>query len=617
MKFLNLILICVFFFYACETDESQTMQAAESEETIVPETFPKKAIPNELFQDISDNWKRAASVSGSYDKDNLEATGEGEILFNATKGQNLVMDIDHGDLELELDFMVPKGSNSGIYLQGRYEIQILDSWRKENLRVEDLGSVYSDYDEEKQISSNGKAAGVNASKAPGLWQHFSIVFRAPKFDEDGKKIKNAVFEKVHLNGLLIHENIEVPLPTRSGLAKDEVSTGPLMLQGDHGQVAFKNIRYKKMGFDTLSVTDLTYSVFTGEDYTELPNFDSLTPIKQGSAKFMDSLQGLAEERNFFAMIFEGKLNIPKSGDYLFTSLIDDGGEVFINGELILRNGRVEFEGQTLREIVSLDEGEHDIKVTYFQNVWGSSIMLYAEGPEIPKHRFGHKIRVPNQRKPKPPILKLADESVEVQRGYVNHNSNKKTHVLSVGHPAGINYSYDLTESNILNVWRGEFADVSNMWSGRGNSQLLVPLNAVTSLEAGVPIATLNKASSPWPTFKSDKFRNNGYAIDESGIPTFRSTFDGIIMSDKFVNSKDGNLSRSITFETTMDTKNTWYKIAESDYIRKIEDGMYDVGGTYYIRQIDGQEWKLRDSNERSELIMSVSPGAKISYELIW
>ena len=85
---------------------------------------------------------------------------------------------------------------------------------------------------------------TNAAKAPGEWQSFDIVFRAPRFNADGKKTEDAKFVSVKLNGKTIHENVAAPKPTGSELPGGEKPTGPIMLQGDHGPVAFRNIRAK-------------------------------------------------------------------------------------------------------------------------------------------------------------------------------------------------------------------------------------------------------------------------------------------------------------------------------------------------------------------------------------
>jgi hypothetical protein len=85
---------------------------------------------------------------------------------------------------------------------------------------------------------------MNASKKPGEWQKFVIDFQAPKFEGE-KKTVNGKFIKVTLNDQVIHENVELPKQTPGGLTGKEVPTGPLMLQGDHGPVAFRNIKITK------------------------------------------------------------------------------------------------------------------------------------------------------------------------------------------------------------------------------------------------------------------------------------------------------------------------------------------------------------------------------------
>ncbi len=87
---------------------------------------------------------------------------------------------------------------------------------------------------------------MNACKAPGEWQTLEIVFRAPRFDAEGNKTVNARFEKVVLNGTLIHDNVEVAHPTGDNWTKKEHATGPLYFQADHGPVAFRNVRVRAL-----------------------------------------------------------------------------------------------------------------------------------------------------------------------------------------------------------------------------------------------------------------------------------------------------------------------------------------------------------------------------------
>ncbi len=168
------------------------------------------------------------------------------VLVNGPIGRtsNLISEAEWGDVEAHVEFMVPKGSNSGVYFQGRYEIQVFDSWGVAEPKFSDCGGIYQRYDENKNRGWEGKAPRVNASKAPGEWQAFDVVFRAPRFDETGRKTANALFVKVSHNGVVIHENVEVTGPTRAASFQDEKPLGPLMLQGDHGPVAYRNIRIR-------------------------------------------------------------------------------------------------------------------------------------------------------------------------------------------------------------------------------------------------------------------------------------------------------------------------------------------------------------------------------------
>jgi len=136
-----------------------------------------------------------------------------------------------GDVLVELEVMIPKGSNSGVYLMGEYEVQVLDSFGKQQIGPGDMGGVYKT-----------SAPKVNACKPAGEWQKFVIDFRAPKFDASGNKTQNAKFVKVSLNDQVLHENVEVVGPTPAFLTGKEAATGPLMFQGDHGPVTYRNIK---------------------------------------------------------------------------------------------------------------------------------------------------------------------------------------------------------------------------------------------------------------------------------------------------------------------------------------------------------------------------------------
>jgi len=167
-----------------------------------------------------------------------------DAILNGPTGRtaNLFSRQEFGDVRAHVEFMVSKDSNSGVYLMGRYEVQVFDSWQKppEYPGIE-CGGIYQRWDENGNKGFEGHSPRVNASKTPGQWQTFDIVFRAPRFDKNGRKITNARLEKVVHNGVLVHRDVELTGPTRASAYDDEKSTGPLMLQGDHGPVAYRNL----------------------------------------------------------------------------------------------------------------------------------------------------------------------------------------------------------------------------------------------------------------------------------------------------------------------------------------------------------------------------------------
>jgi len=141
-----------------------------------------------------------------------------------------------GKFKLHVEFRVPyepggKGQgrgNSGVYVQGRYEVQVLDSYGLVS-KNNDCGAIY-------EVA----APKVNACKAPTVWQTYDIEFTAPKF-ENGKKTEPARMTVSH-NGITIHDDVPIPVDnTRAGMGGDPSAPGPILLQ-DHGHpVQYRNI----------------------------------------------------------------------------------------------------------------------------------------------------------------------------------------------------------------------------------------------------------------------------------------------------------------------------------------------------------------------------------------
>jgi sugar phosphate isomerase/epimerase len=191
-------------------------------------------------------WQIVGDVFKKPDNEKLLGSKPGKgIVVNGPTGRtsHLFSKAEFGDVTAHIEFMIPKESNSGVYFMGRYEIQVLDSWQKESdYAGNECGGIYQRWDDNRTPQGyEGHSPRVNVSKPPGEWQTFDVVFRAPRFDSEGRKISNARFEKVIHNNIVVHEDVEATGPTRASAYNDEKPTGPLMLQGDHGPVAYRNI----------------------------------------------------------------------------------------------------------------------------------------------------------------------------------------------------------------------------------------------------------------------------------------------------------------------------------------------------------------------------------------
>lgn len=171
------------------------------------------------------------------------------ILINGVKGSapDLVTKERFGDIEVHLEFCIPKGSNSGIKFHAHYEIQICDSFGKEKVDGSDCGGVYprAELKPKYMHIDHGIGPKVNACKAPGEWQTIDVIFLSPKFDAAGKKIANARIVKATLNGKIIHENQDLETPTGHNYKNKEFAVGPLFLQGDHGPVAVRSFKVRE------------------------------------------------------------------------------------------------------------------------------------------------------------------------------------------------------------------------------------------------------------------------------------------------------------------------------------------------------------------------------------
>jgi hypothetical protein len=157
------------------------------------------------------------------------------------KGGSIHTQKQFGDQQIHLEFAAPspaKGEgqdrgNSGVYIQGTYELQVLDSYNNKTYIDGMCGAIYKEY-----------PPLVNANREPGQWQVYDIVFHAAKLDASGKVVKKANVT-VLFNGVLIQDHVEI-IPSFGGLNTTDTPRGPLMLQDHNHPVKFRNIWIREL-----------------------------------------------------------------------------------------------------------------------------------------------------------------------------------------------------------------------------------------------------------------------------------------------------------------------------------------------------------------------------------
>ena len=187
------------------------------------QTYPWTAVRAPALRRVkAPVWGKPVSLFNGKNLNGWHALGENQwvaeagVLRSPKTGSNLVTDDSFSDFKLHIEFRYEKGSNSGVYLRGRYEVQIADSKGLEPLAGE-FGAVYGFLPPSEQVA-----------KEAGVWQSYDITLI-------GRMVT------VVANGKMVICNQEIPGITGGALNSKEGEPGPLLLQGDHGPIAFRNI----------------------------------------------------------------------------------------------------------------------------------------------------------------------------------------------------------------------------------------------------------------------------------------------------------------------------------------------------------------------------------------
>ncbi len=557
------------------------------------------------FENPSKSWEEAGGIvvnplDGSYD---LEK-GDG-IFVNLPskkhKGEDIRTRGEYGDFDLSFEYMMFPGSNSGVYMQGRYEIQLLDSWKKQNPTSADNGGIYERWIEEEQSGYEGRAPRQNASRAPGLWQEMNISFQAPKFNAAGEKIANARILSITLNGVEIQNDVELSGPTR-GAWGAESAEGPIRIQGDHGRIAFRNMKITTFDNPVPEITEMTYEVYKGL-FTEVPDLSTLEPVASGSAEIMTPAVNTV--KGPFLLRYTGKLDIKTAGEYDFGAMFNGGaGRLMIDGNEVIAVREWGGDGKA-----SLSAGEHDFELLYGKLYdWAATGLRFAtKGPGIRWKSF-HDENV-NMVTASSQIYVHAPA---VHRSFVDiPGGTRLIRAVSVGTEAGIHYTYDMDHGAIVEGWHGDFMNATPMWDNRGDGSAR-PLGAVTMLDGNnLIVGKGNWGSDTTGT----SYRPRGYRLEGPTTPVFMYDVFGGKVSDEIVSAADGGgLNRTIKTEGL--GNGYQIRLAHGSSIKEVDKGIYRVDGNYFIRTTGDAAGTIQGMPDGT-MVLQVPAQPSFSYQIIF
>ena len=426
-----------------------------------------------------------------------EGWTEEDEVWTATGPATLELLPTHKSLTLSMSFKMEAGASAELLLNDSYALEL------PSLSLSDTA-----------VSER------NLSITPGIWQDLELAYQ-PAQDQAPPLLLAA-----YLNGNLVH--YQQPLQGQGS------GDGPLVLKLDKGSMSVTNLRTSDRAGRSSSLADdgsvdlnlplIHYAYYDVEgDPEDVTNYGTLTPSKEGYISRFD-LNGIREKGSGYAVRFESELLIPKAKEYTFRLWGPSSSRLFIDDQLVVDlGGRTEgLEGEGK---ITLSEGEHKLRVDHYQfNGWNRLDVKYLgeDGSvkslnDMPE---GQAIATPTT----PQVMEIeTDERPYLLRSFMNFPpakvydfTDKRTHVVSVGEARGPHYSYDLHNGSLLQVWRGKFLDVGDMWIDRGEPQVARALGNVIAFD-GRP--QWSEDGDQWPDSLSE-LHHLRHELDAQGRPTF-------------------------------------------------------------------------------------------------
>ena len=432
-------------------------------------------------------------------------------------------------------------------------------------------------------------------KAPGLWQTVDVWYKT--VGPAGR----SVLEKLALNGVTIRE--------MQTLSNDKL--GPLTIASATEPIAIRNVGYRVMMPRKVAQwsTPLSYTIVEGQFIEDRENARTRKVLKQDTTSMLNYEVSYGQPR-LYTILFTGKLNALRTGDYRFD--LDQGGVggLWIDGKPVIPASHREL-GQTATGNTMLTAGPHTVEV-YFSRSWfrpGLGLFVSQAGTRP------QPLHAPTSLPEPDPVAVIGVNpdftnpmnQVQRIRSFVQMpgEKTKRTHAISVGSPTKMHYTIDLDQMALLQVWKGDFANATDMWYERGEPQLLTPLGETVYMPGQTPLMVLANESAAWPDSVSENtLQYKGMKVDKQGTPTMEYKLAGTTVMDAIKPDGDA-LTRTLTL--TGSPNGTLYcRVAAGTSVEEVSKGLYAVNDrSYYIRIDPKANAKMRQSSGKQELLLPV------------
>ena len=522
-----------------------------------------------------------------------------EITPGGTDQNDQLLLASHEDIHLRLSYLTNPAGRGELVVYGNYALDLRD------------------------LSIDGAEPITPAEDLAGSWHDLEVIFKAPGENNP------ALLSAVYLDGALMHFNRELPA--------GEDTSRKLAVMVREGNITLADVDYLPSAGRTSTLTadgavDLNVPLLRYERFPlpggvkSVDDFSTLTADRTGFIQRFD-LHAISPETNY-AVRFSGTLDIPADGQYAWRTFGPGAARLILDGRTLIDQEAGKWRTQDSSAITA---GTYPFVLEYVHpGGWNKFDLAYRFAGEEERYLNTMEEQRIIAKPAGPNVVEVqADDRPYLLRSFVffpapkmYEVANKRTHALSVGEGEGPHYTVDLQSGALLQVWRGGFADVQQMWVGRGEPQTMSPLGPVRQFGGAVQFAGDIDLDEGWPVRPEDPSADDYYHIehtlDEAGRPTFVYAVDDHQFSDHLAPTS-GGLAREITHAGGVGADG-YTVLAAARVIQETAPGKYALRGPgmeLNVTSYDGEQLYLIEQGGQQLLVAAMRPNGHVRYNLTW